>query len=98
MQQNNKPGPSLWNRRVARISRWLHIYLSMVSFTIVLFFAITGLTLNHADKFGDQLHTSQEKGQLNTAWVKTPDTAKIARLEIVEYLRTAHHIKGAMSD
>ena len=98
MQQNNKPGPALWNRRVARISRWLHIYLSMVSFTIVLFFAITGLTLNHAEKFGDQLHSSQEKGQLNTAWVKTPDTAKIARLEIVEYLRTAHHIKGAVSD
>ncbi|HSC38759.1 MAG TPA: PepSY-associated TM helix domain-containing protein [Chitinophagaceae bacterium] len=98
MQQNNKPGPALWNRRVARISRWLHIYLSMISFTIVLFFAITGLTLNHADKFGDQLHTSQEKGRMNIAWVKTPDTAKIARLEIVEYLRTTHHIKGAVSD
>lgn len=29
-------------RRTAIVSRWLHIYLSMVSFGIVLFFASTG--------------------------------------------------------
>src|SRR5882724_2079829 len=99
MQQKNNPGPQFyWKRSTARLSRWLHIYLSMVSFAIVLFFAVTGLTLNHADKFGNTLHTSQEKGQLKLNWVKTPDTARIAKLEIVEYLRTTHGIKGAVSD
>ncbi len=29
-----------WKRRTAVVSRWLHIYLSMVSFAIVLFFAV----------------------------------------------------------
>jgi hypothetical protein len=29
------------------VSRWLHIYLSMASFGILFFFAVTGLTLNH---------------------------------------------------
>ena len=34
-----------WKRRIARTGRWLHIYASMASFAVVLFFAITGLTL-----------------------------------------------------
>jgi len=69
------------------LARWLHIYLSMISFAIVFFFALTGLTLNHADKFGDQVKSVQEKGRLDLNWVKGTDTAKIAKLEIVEYLR-----------
>ena len=78
--------------------RWLHIYLSMISFAIVFFFAVTGLTLNHADRFSDQMHTAQEKGILNLAWVHTPDTSKIAKLEIVEYLRTTNNVRAALSD
>jgi hypothetical protein len=70
----------------------------MVSFALVFFFAVTGLTLNHADKFGDQVHTEQEKGKLNPHWVNTPDTLKIAKLEMVEYLRNRHGIKAALSD
>ena len=34
-------------RRLAKYSRWLHIYVSMTSFVIVFFFAVTGWTLNH---------------------------------------------------
>jgi hypothetical protein len=40
---------SPWKKNTASIARWLHIYLSMISFVIILFFAVTGLTLNHAD-------------------------------------------------
>jgi uncharacterized protein len=87
-----------WRRRLSALSRWLHIYLSMVSFALVFFFAVTGLTLNHADKFGDQVQTQQEKGQLDSNWVNSPDTLKIAKLQIVEYLRNKHGIKAAMSD
>jgi len=87
-----------WKRKMAMLMRWLHIYLSMISFAIVLFFAITGLTLNHADRFVNQLHTTQVKGKLTASWVNNPDTLKIAKLEIVEYLRRNDNIKAALSD
>jgi hypothetical protein len=80
------------------LSRWLHIYLSMISFAIVFFFAVTGLTLNHAEKFNDQLKSTQEKGKLDLSWVKTTDTLKIAKLEIVEWLRKQNNIKAALTD
>jgi uncharacterized protein len=85
-------------RRLAALLRWLHIYVSMLSFALVFFFAVTGLTLNHADKFADQTHTLEEKGTLDLRWVKTPDTLKIARLEIVEFFRNKYGIRAAMSD
>ena len=80
------------------ISRWLHIYLSMVSFAIDFFFAVTRLTLNHADKFGDQLHSVQEHGKLPLNWVNMPDTSRIAKLEIVEYLRKINGIRAGLTD
>lgn len=85
-------------RRLAALLRWLHIYLSMLSFALVFFFAVTGLTLNHADKFGDQTQTQEVKGTLDVRWVKTPDTLKIARLEIVEFIRNKYGIRAALSD
>ncbi len=87
-----------WRRRIAMSSRWLHIYVSMISFAIVFFFAVTGLTLNHADKFGSELHSSQEKGKMDAAWVNLSDTSKINKLIIVEYLRNKNSVKASMSD
>jgi len=78
--------------------RWLHIYLSMISFAIVFFFAVTGLTLNHADRFAGQVRTTQEKGHMNPAWTHSPDTLHVDKLAIVEYLRRTHEIKAALSD
>lgn len=89
--------PGHWKRRLAAIARWLHIYISMLSCTLVLFFALTGITLNHADWFSGEPQQTQSKGQIQTAWVKTDD-ARLAKLEIVEHLRSQHGVKGAMSD
>jgi hypothetical protein len=83
-----------WKRQTAIVSRWLHIYLSMVSFGIVLFFAVTGLTLNHAEYFNDQSRTTQTKGKVDPKWVGQD----VAKLEIVEHLRTADGVKSALSD
>lgn len=83
---------------MASASRWLHIYLSMVSFVVVLFFAITGLTLNHADWFDEEGVTVDTKGKMNLSWTNPSDTAKINKLAIVEFLRTTHHLQGAVSD
>lgn len=71
----------------------------MVSFAVVLFFSFTGLTLNHPSWFGgDKQVEIKAKGNLNVSWVNQPDTNKIAKLEIVEFLRSKHGIKGALSE
>ncbi len=88
---------SVWKRRFAKYSRWLHIYISMASCAVVLFFSLTGLTLNHADWFSGAERATQTKGQLDPTW--TNNTAKdVAKLEIVEFLRRTHHISGAVAD
>lgn len=87
-----------WRRHAAALGRWLHIYLSMASFAILLFFAVTGLTLNHAEWFtSGKDRTRHDKGTLNTQWLKPPDDA-VAKLEIAESLRHTHHITGTVSD
>jgi uncharacterized protein len=75
-------------------ARWLHIYLSMVSFAILFFFAATGLTLTHQDWFANQQRTVVHKGTVNSAWVGKD----VAKLEIVEQLRRAHGIKAEMGE
>lgn len=95
---NGKEQKTKFKRSLAKISRWLHIYLSMVSFAIVLFFSVTGLTLNHAEKFQGAAHTTQAKGKLDTAWVNNKDTAYVAKLNIAEYFRNQYAVKGAVSD
>jgi len=95
----NDKGKGRGKKRLAALSRWLHIYLSMVSFTILLFFAVSGLTLNHADWFtsGKEVVT-KDSGNVNLSWVNQPDTAKINKLQLVEYFRNQHEVKGALSD
>lgn len=81
-------------RKTAVVSRWLHIYLSMVSFAIVLFFSVTGLTLNHAEWFGNTEKTTRITGQMPHEWLGNDP----AKLEIVEHLRSANKLHGAVSD
>jgi hypothetical protein len=70
----------------------------MGSFFIIFFFSVTGITLNHTEWFEDQQKTTTVKGQINVKWVNSPDTLKIAKLEIVELLRNKHKITGAISE
>jgi uncharacterized protein len=88
----------VWRRRLAKATRWLHIYGSMASFTVVLFFAVTGITLNHQDWFAGQQVTTAARGTLNAAWLKTGDAAGMDKLAVVEFLRTTHGLHGAVSD
>ena len=99
----SKKKPTLKNvspkKEVAKLSRWLHIYLSMVSFAIVLFFSVTGLTLNHPSWLGgDKQVNVKNTGKLDVKWVNNPDTNKIAKLEIVEFLRKTYGVKGFVSE
>ena len=50
--------------RFARLMRWLHIYLSMLGLAAVLFFSVTGITLNHPDwVFGQVERSARPKGR-----------------------------------
>jgi hypothetical protein len=98
--------------RFARLMRWLHIYLSMFGLAAVLFFSVTGLTLNHPEWFpviGDR--TSEAEGKMRPEWLNqvhasaasaaaeaADAAARVAKLEVVEYLRATHAIHGALAD
>lgn len=69
----------------------------MFSFGLLLFFAVTGITLNHQELFSGQERTTQYKGSVDPKWLQAGDTG-VAKLEIVEHLRKMHHITGAVSD
>ena len=50
--------------RFAKLVRWLHIYVSMFGLAAVLFFSVTGVTLNHPDWFfGDTQRSVQAEGR-----------------------------------
>jgi hypothetical protein len=66
----------------------------MVSFAILFFFAVTGLTLNHQQWFATQQKTVQYKGRLDPKWL----SGNVAKLEIVEYLRSHHNITKAVNE
>jgi hypothetical protein len=93
-----KKSNSAWSKRVAAFSRWLHIYLSMFCFIIVLFFSVTGITLNHAEWFDGKQVENKLSGTVPAKWVNSPDTAKINKLMIVEILRKQYNVKGYVSD
>jgi uncharacterized protein len=89
--------------------RWLHIYLSMFSLAVVLFFSVTGITLNHPDWFWSGSDSSHEaEGEIRRAWLRgsSPTPAEtpaepdreVSKLEVVEHLRNAHAIHGALAD
>ena len=74
--------------------RWLHIYTSMVSLLVVLFFAATGVTLNHPDWLAGE-RTEELSGTLPATW----KTAKgIDWLVVAEHLRAAHGVHGTVAD
>ena len=95
-------GKAAWVKLIRKYSaswsRWTHIYLSMFSLVSLLFFAVTGLTLNHTEWFEDMQTTSRMEGSMTGAWVAPGDSSNVAKLEVVEYLRKEHHISGAVGE
>jgi hypothetical protein len=98
-----KPHPYYgWRHHIKKLTvtwaRWLHIYLSMVTFAILLFFAVTGLTVNHPEWFTSQQKTVQYKGQVAMDWVRPASGKDVDKLQIVEQLRRQHGIRSDLSD
>ena len=67
----------------------------MVSFTILLFFAVTGLTLNHQAALTGAPKPQLYKGTIDASLLKSPDSSKDA---IEQLFRSRHGIKAEMSD
>lgn len=80
--------------RVHTVLRWLHIYISMASLMIVLFFAATGITLNHPDWLAAE-STQELKGTLPPAWKSANG---VDWLVVAEHLRAANGVHGAAGD
>lgn len=100
------------NIRFAKLMLWLHIYVSMFGLAAVLFFSVTGITLNHPDWFsGEAERQVQAEGQIDLKWLNSGaadadadkekasvPSAQVAKLEIVEHLRKTHGVRGALAD
>jgi uncharacterized protein len=82
----------------AKVTRWLHIYLSMVSFAVVFFYAATGITLNHAEWFSRQVQTNHYRGIVPPSLLHESSDPHPDKLGIVELLRNRHRIHGSVSD
>lgn len=78
------------------LARWLHLYASMLSLLVVLFFAATGITLNHPEwVFGNAQTTHTYQGTLPQGWQQG---GAVNWLEAAEALRAAHGLRGRVSD
>lgn len=92
--------------RFAALMRWLHIYLSMFSLAVVLFFSVTGITLNHPDWFyGGVEHRDSVDGAMDPAWLRPAEPFDdddplrgVDKLRVVEHLRAKHGVRGALAD
>ncbi len=80
--------------------RWLHIYASMLGLATLLFFSVTGLTLNHPDwMWGGQRRELRLSGRLNPAWLAPGgDETSVDRLAVAEELRRSHGLRGLVDD
>lgn len=76
--------------------RWVHTYLSMFTFLVVLFFSATGVFLNHPEwTLGVQPKTVEAKGTLeDKAWV----TGDVNWLRVAESVRAKHGLHGVAGD
>ena len=80
--------------------RWIHTYVSMLGLGALLFFSVTGLTLNHPDwSLGGRRRESSVRGRVDSSWLKLGADGKSAdSLRVVEALRKQQGIPGLVDD
>ena len=93
-------GGAGWSRRRSattnRWMRWLHAYTSMISLVVVLFFGVTGLTLNHPTwTLGDAIDRSVDEGTLPGGY---RTDGGVDFLVVSEYIRAEHGVSGEVTD
>ena len=87
---------------MSRFLRWLHIYVSMTVLVVFVFFALTGITLNHPDwQLGAGKQSDSRQLQLPAALTGLEFSAdQLQQAEqakqIADWLRAEHQIQGAV--
>lgn len=85
-------------QRLQSLIRWLHIYSSLLGFMTVLFFGITGLTLNHPQWFDSGYQAvREESGSIDRSLIETTG-AEPDKLAIVEFIRSKYDVRAAVRD
>jgi uncharacterized protein len=80
-------------RRILKLARYVHVYLTLSGLALILLFAVTGFMLNHDGWFGlDQPVVTTAKGTMRTEIVAGPD-----KLAVVESLRAEYGASGALT-
>ncbi|MEM9826521.1 MAG: PepSY-associated TM helix domain-containing protein [Planctomycetota bacterium] len=93
-QAKSKRRRTLYQKSAAAF-RWFHIYLSMLGFTTLMFFALTGITLNHPSWLGGSVQTTQDfTGDLDVSLLQ----GDVDRLDIAETLRERHGLRGRVKE
>lgn len=97
----------------AALFRWLHIYISMLGFTMLIFFAVTGITLNHPTWFGASEQSVRDvsgtlpeeltvaapmQSSVNEEGDSTDSSPQVDKLGIAEWLRSEHQLKGRVRE
>jgi len=90
---NKAPRPL--NLRIHSAIRWIHTYISLVTLLIVLFFSITGLTLNHTEWSSGGVVEKQVTGSMDVKWL---DSTAPDKLNIAEKLRQDHSLRGHVDE
>lgn len=79
------------------LARWLHTYVSLLGFGALIFFSVTGITLNHAEFFELEAAHEDASGTLPNELVPAPNTEPDST-RIATYLRTHHALRGALTE
>lgn len=77
------------HRLVLKWSRYLHVYLTLFGFVLLLFFAITGFMLNHEDWF---LPRQSIEGTMPLEWLRSPEPQD----KILEKLQSDFGVQGEL--
>lgn len=87
-----KPQPR-WKRETNKWARTLHVYTSMIALLVVLFFALSGITLNHPTwTLGDGMNSTKETGTLPVQ--VTNSDGSVDFLAVSEYIRDTYNVSG----
>ena len=90
------PRPRTMKAQTYQVLRWLHIYTSMISLLIVLFFSVTGVLLNHpAWTLGVSGTRHTLKGTLPQDWKAG---GAVDWLKVTAFLKTQPGLHGTAGD
>lgn len=77
--------------------RWLHLYVSLIGFATIFFFAVTGITLNHAEFF-ESAPPKEREIEEDLPRTLIPETGTPDRKALADHFREKHRLSGEVDD